>query len=787
MVGITQCSGRLIMNANNEASGVSPEPSTADVIIQQKDDSTNLLDKLSDSILEQFEDRIFPCNIQRDENGKKKVSLPKNWTDTLKEFDDFDASHSNSIAIRTGKGIVVIDVDTKELKALETNMQVLVKKWLTDRATFTVETTNGYHFYFDSDNGVYGNSVRVSDFVDIRGDGGCVFCYSDDLNSNYEVICDAEPLPLTSELLQYLKAKEKVSVAYSFDESNRKIALKNGLPNPALKNAVDSGEIDTIIKAASSSFSLDNFKAGADGLYASVNKLIYILAINPSVENEFIDTIVELLVTEKLEYDMNSPETTKRLSKIYSTLVWSNEEDVIEVDEEDIFKEDEATQIDSMVPLDNSNQTFPKELEQCKFLFDWLMVSDTKTHSVAALTALITVASAVTARGYYTHTRASTSLFTILISPTGSGKNMVVKAPENIMNLVGQGQKIIASKISSEGAMDDIFKMQNIAIHVIDEFGDQLGQMLGDKGGYLKVVSAKMKNLYSLTNGTYSSSRYSSAGGKNKTSKPWSMKRPCYGITGMTTKSQLLTHLHENMLHDGFLNRFMILNGQNVKPQFNSKPYYEVPTEIITHIKSIKMSKLFREVEDEEDFYVNNSDLSYFEDDGYKVIKLSSDAFHYYEEFIGDPDIEDTDIHNFCKKDEDEVKRAISIRWRENTIRLATALTAYEKLEVVSLDVLQWCYHLVKGSSIGFISMFEKEAAGTKHEQQKMKAIQWFKNQEKDKWFSLSYLAKSARPFSSLKSRERKELLDDLVESGLVSYKENKIAKTIEHLYKLTN
>jgi hypothetical protein len=588
--------------------------------------------------------------------------------------------------------------------------------------------------------------------------------------------------------LQYLKVKEKVSVAYTFDTSNRKIAVKNGLSNPALKNAVDSGVIDTIIKAASSNFSLDDFQAGADGLYVNVNKLIYILAINPSVENELVEIIVEMLVTEKLGYDMSSEETKKRLSQIYSTLVWSNEDDVIEVAEENIFKEDEnendATA--EFVFSEAAILSLPKELKHCKDLFDWLMVSDTITHSIAALTTLITIASAVTARGYYADTRASTSLFMILISPSGTGKNMLVKTPEKIMNLLGQGEKIISSKISSEGAMDDIFKMQYIAIHVIDEFGDQLGQMIGDKGGYLKIVAAKMKNLYSLTDGIYSSGRYSSAGGKNKTSKPWNMERPCYGLTGMTTKVQLLSQLHENMLHDGFLNRFIILNGQTVKPQFNNNPSYAIPNEIIEHIKSIKMSKLFRPPEDgEEAYHIDNSDLSYFNEDEYKTIKLSAEAFKYFSEFIGTPDTENTDIYHYCKNDETEIKRDTSVRWRENAIRLATALAAYEKLEYISLEVLQWSYRLVKSSSIGFLSMFEKEASVTKHEQQKDKAIQWFKRQEQDRWYRLSYLSNSARAFSSLQSNERKELLNDLVESGILDYQTNKVANTIQHLYKL--
>ena len=430
----------------------------------------------------------------------------------------------------------------------------------------------------------------------------------------------------------------------------------------------------------------------------------------------------------------------------------------------------------------------PQELKQCKVLFDWLMVSDHKTNSIAAFTALITVVSAITARGYYTNTRASTSLFAILISPTGSGKNLVVKAPEKLMRLLDQGDRIIASKISSEGAMDDIFRVQNIAIQVIDEFGDQLGHMINDQGGYLKVVAAKIKNLYSLTDAVYSSARYSSSGGKNKTAKPWTMERPCYGLTGMTTKTQLLLHLNEDMLHDGFLNRFIILNGEDVKPQFNKPPVFDVPIEIQEHIKSIKISKLYREVESEEEsHYVDSPDLNYFKEDERQIIHLSADALTYYEKFIGDPDIENTDIHSFCINDADEVKRAVSIRWRENTIRLATALVAYEKLDTVSLEVLKWCYELVKSSSIGFLSMFENETSVTKYAQLKTKAIQWFKKQDKDTWYSLTYLSQSARPFSSLKSKERKELLEDLVEANMIRCKINTVDKSIDYSYILAS
>lgn len=433
---------------------------------------------------------------------------------------------------------------------------------------------------------------------------------------------------------------------------------------------------------------------------------------------------------------------------------------------------------------------FPTELKHCQSLYDWLMVSAKKTHPTAALSALFTITSAITARGYYTHTKASTSLFIIIIAKSGAGKNIVVQAPDKIMELALQNEKLIISKISSEGAMDDIFKQQYCATQIIDEFGDQLGHMLADKGGYLKVVSAKMKNLYSLTNGMYHSSRYSSSGGKNRTNKPWSIKRPCYGITGISTKTQLLQHLNENMLHDGFLNRFIILSDNEVKPQFNKKPIYDVPDEIVDHIKSIKISKIYTPVEkkdgDSED--INNPALEYFDDDDYKTIMLSEDAEEYFEDYIGDADeIKDSDIYKFCDGDETEINRAVSMRWRENAIRLAVGLVAYEKLETVSLEVLEWCYELVKKSSLDFLQLFTKEASQTQYGELKDKAIEAFQRQGKDKWISLSYLGTSVRPFSTLRAHHRLELLNDLVDTGLFETKTNKLNGKETKLYKLVS
>ena len=727
-----------------------------------------------DVFLELFEERLFPCNIMRDAQNKKQVSLPKGWTDTTVLYDVSNMQGGNSIALRTGGGLLVVDIDTKDFSLLKTKMRDLASKWLNDKATFTVETTNGYHFYFETDCVNYGNAVRVSEFVDIRGEGGCVFCYTEDSNSSYTVVCSCEPLPLTKELTEYLAVKEPTQVRYSYDKNNRKIALERGDVNDALRDAICSNDINNIIQASSKRIDLEGFNRGSDGLYFRVNKLIYIWALNPAVPNERVDGLVQQLIIEKIGFDINSPETIKRLNQIYSTLIWTDESDLKEVVEYDIA----SIGFENDTPNLSVNFSILEQLPMCNTLFSWLQVSDDKTHPIASLTSLITIASSVTARGYYTHTNASTNLFLIMIGRSGIGKNTVVKTPNKIMDKIGQKHKIIAGKVSSEGAMDDIFKVQNVAVHVIDEFGDQLGHMLSDKGGYLKAVSSKMKNLYSLSNGIYESSRYSSAGGKKRTDDPWTTSRPCYGITGLTTEKQLLMHLNDNHVSDGFLNRFVILNGEGIDPQFNDHPIYEIPDEILSHIQSIKMSTGYTNETDKGDALLVKAvmeNVKYFADNERCILPLSSEASRFYTHFIGDADLEGTDIYDYCKNDDSDTKRDIAMRWRENSLRLAVALTAFEKQDEVSFEVLQWCYTLVKNSSINFIELFTTKASQTQYEELKERAIRWFMSQnDKSKYHSLTMLSRNARPFSGMKSRERKELLEDLVESGVIELKKNR-------------
>ena len=392
---------------------------------------------------------------------------------------------------------------------------------------------------------------------------------------------------------------------------------------------------------------------------------------------------------------------------------------------------------------------FPESLKESRRLMEWLLHSSHIVHPVAVVSSFITIVGGLGARKIYTETDASTTLYNVAIAPTGSGKDIITQAPQKIFNKYQiPNTAFVQSKITSEGALDDIFKENDVVIHVVDEFGDQLGQMLSDSGGHLKALTYKYKTLYSSTNGIYASIRYSSTGGKSSPATPWTKEKPCFSLTGATTRTQLLSRLKESMIHDGFLNRFIIMDGSNMEPyQTGHTVKKELPHEIELHINSFITHFLIPPNETK--------------------IPMSHDAGEFYYKSIGSAYNKDSDIFDFCKADESEVAREISARWRENSIRLATAITAYEMQYTVTLETLKWCYNFIKKMSVDFVDTFQNEVSKTQYQIKKDKAISWFK-MKKGKTYSLSDLAQSARPFKNLTSNERKTLLTDLQEVEII-------------------
>lgn len=105
--------------------------------------------------------RKLYVKIKIDKRGKKVPYFGKVWGELPKK-------DANTRAVKTGNGLMVVDIDTKDLSNIDKKLIKLLPK------TPTIETANGYHWYFRGGDDIPQTQALVK-LVDIRNEGGVVF------------------------------------------------------------------------------------------------------------------------------------------------------------------------------------------------------------------------------------------------------------------------------------------------------------------------------------------------------------------------------------------------------------------------------------------------------------------------------------------------------------------------------------------------------------------------------------------------------------------------------------
>lgn len=270
--------------------------------------------KLQSNELKEIDiERLVPINLRLNSKNKKVATFPEDWTNQI--FHDWDCD--NSVAVKTGNGIVVIDIDTKEFEHLDESIRDFVMEQIATMATFIVVTTNGYHLYYKSDK-EYSSNTNISPKIDVRAEGGCAFICSIAKDITYSLHSNAPMANLPIEFERLLKLKGQ-AITFDYGKDGLKYRTEKRNPNPALYNAVSSGDIERIIKTTG--MERADFVEGQ--MYVKFNRFAFILANEPSIHNENVENILKLLVEDVLKFDWNSPITQKHINQSLSNMVWA--------------------------------------------------------------------------------------------------------------------------------------------------------------------------------------------------------------------------------------------------------------------------------------------------------------------------------------------------------------------------------------------------------------------------------------------------------------------------------
>ncbi len=174
--------------------------------------------------------RIY-VNMKRDELGKKKPKFGKIWGTMTKE-------QANTRAVKTGDGLWVLDLDSKDMKVYPKKLRNLLPKHP------TVETANGYHYYFKGEG--IPQTQKLIELVDVRNEGGVVFdkYWGDDEGIAYKR--KGDPTRPSPELLKYLKSLHGTTV-----KRKGKILDVNYVPGKPWKQFADGEQHDMLVATVS--------------------------------------------------------------------------------------------------------------------------------------------------------------------------------------------------------------------------------------------------------------------------------------------------------------------------------------------------------------------------------------------------------------------------------------------------------------------------------------------------------------------------------------------------------
>lgn len=405
---------------------------------------------------------------------------------------------------------------------------------------------------------------------------------------------------------------------------------------------------------------------------------------------------------------------------------------------------------------------FPDGLKHSRVLIEDLLKFSDKIHPTAVSTAFMAIVGTITARQIYTATGCSTSMYIVGMAPSTGGKDIALKAPQKIFDQIGDSSiNVYSGLLYSLGALEDQFKSHGVVTLLIDEFGDRFAKFKS------ALVLDTFKDIYSKTDGVFEPGARSSGGGTRKTVK-WRKERPCLSICGVTTKTQFLKRIGDDQIYDGLLNRFIIMDGTGIDSIKRRDSKRSIDSNIIDRMAMLLLALL------------NNRQSNRNE---YLTIDMDNAASDYYYNFIGEEDDAESDIGKYCNQSDFERRASVSGRWRENAIRLATAVTAYEmeiqedqitSVSTVTKEVLEWAYELIKRNSLVFLDTFDKESQQSEWAILRDKAIKWFKakhEEDADRWYPKSELTRSSNPFKRSTPSDRENLYRDLIEIGAINTK----------------
>jgi hypothetical protein len=203
------------------------------------------------------------------------------------------------------------------------------------------------------------------------------------------------------------------------------------------------------------------------------------------------------------------------------------------------------------------------------------------------LSTIIPAVGAFAGRRYEGPTGLRTNFYTVGIADSGAGKDHARKLIEKAAVQAGVTKYLGGTSLPSGAGVRTALMRHPSQIMLLDEFGDVLGAMTGEKAyPAQKQVATLLKELFSSASSLLRGAEYAD---QTKAGRPREdICEPCMGLSGVTTPLQFWRSIGEAQIHDGLLPRFLVFQVPRSYPTPDYDPAHEAPpASIVEAFKSI--------------------------------------------------------------------------------------------------------------------------------------------------------------------------------------------------------
>jgi hypothetical protein len=399
-------------------------------------------------------------------------------------------------------------------------------------------------------------------------------------------------------------------------------------------------------------------------------------------------------------------------------------------------------------PPRSTKENFPHEWFDSSSLVGrvtrWILSSSIQPQPTFALVNTLCMFGALFGRRYaMAQFNTRCNVFAIAVATPGAGKDHSRQQVKKILEVSGLNDYISGDRFSSGVAILRTLHDFPSRISHLDEMGLYLQSLTAKTAAsHQKDIIKTLLEIYSSSGGTYHGQEYAD----NKDRKRFDLKQPNFNFFGTTTPSSLAKALNFEMLDNGTMSRILLV------PPFEDYPSRQIPElndppddliRDITDIVSIMPAGIG-----------NLGNLQHVANSAVIpiTVRWEDNAFEEYEKML------DWQVEASRKKE------FLWVRYAELALKVAMieAIARKPETPVVTLEIMSMAGSLVRWSFNYTAELLYKEVAENDIEAAHKKIKRLIRDAGDD-GMSTTQLARSCQ---GMKSRDRNEILQTLLESG---------------------